>query len=569
MAEYSVFDKLVSGLSSFERRDMLQRIASSVKVIEPDALAEDDGTVDLDESYQKMGLFRRFMVIVVAFFTGRELLSVVESYLLRDLGRKVDAQLPHGLDTVQQHLRAGALADFRTLAARARAFSPILSRVMGRERRAFVAVLAGLHAPEAQARLVSDTDPFAIGAAQPELREQDVKRRALNEVDETVATLSPTVRQRIYTDVRALHHLLALSSFPFDRVLTGFQPVADGEPVPVPLSRISDELARLAGIFEGLRQDPNGVLFEALGLYQEQDRLDEDDDAVERLVQEDVNQLAEAYAEIRAFGRRYPLADLVRIAHANIHFKPTPIGGGEDWFAQWKSFWRERVEEIHRRFAYQRRLDTILSKARTTLELDPIEPFPGYPPSGLDRPARHAMSMGLLHAIMDSTYPKGIEGPVGTIYRDGEFYKADNRTDMDRAWQALQRIGTDVANLEVRLRLGGDLGMSWAQANDDSLPPDAAHERRMSLIASVDSEASALLHRAVDTFRLLGEILQGVLYGTVGGRYDTLSNLGELGGPAADGFVKRVEQAHVSCKAASDSLADLQNVESMISQHES
>jgi hypothetical protein len=564
MAEYSVFDKLVSGLSSSERRDMLQRIASSVKVIEPDDAPEDDVVVDLDETYEKMGLLRRAFVALVAFFTGRERLSVVESYLLRDLRRSVNARLPHGLDTVQEQLRPGAVDDFRRLSERARRFSGILGRVMGRERRAFIAFLAGLHVPEAQQRLASDADSFAIGAAQPELKEADVKRRAMNEIDEIAATLSPQIRQSIYTDVRSLHHLMALSSFPFDRVLLPFHPVAAGEPVPVPLSRIAEELARLAGIFDGLRQDPSPLLFEALGLYQEQDRLDEDDEAVESLVQHNVDELSEAYAAIREFGRSYPLTDLVRIAHGNIHYRPTPLGGGEDWFAQWKGFWRERVEETHRRYAYRRRLEAILGKTRSTLELGEIEPFPGYPPSGLDRPARHGMSMGVLHTIMQEVFPREIGGPVSTLYREGEFYKADNRADLDRAWNAGQRLQTDVANLEVRLRPTGDLGVAWNQATDDSLSPDEAREKQFTVIATIDGDASAMLHRAVDTFRLLGEVLQGVLYGTVGGRYDTVSNLSELGGRSPDGFVKRLEKAHVACKAIADILTDLQNVETTV-----
>jgi len=548
MAEFTVFDKLVSGLSSSERRDMLQRIASSVKVVDADTPLPDDRVVDLDESYRQMGLLRRLVVVLIAFFTGRERLSVVESYLLRDLGRRVNASLPHGFDSVQQQLRPGAVEDFRQLAESARRFSGVLGRVMGRERTAFVAFLAGLHAPEVQEQLVRDTDPFRIGAAQPELREGEVKRRALNEVEEAIATLSPKLRQRIYTDVRSLHQLMALSSFPFDRLISVFQPVTGGEAVPAPLSRIVDELARLSAVFEGLRQDPSGVLFEAFGLFQEQDRLEEDDESVERIVQQTVDSLSSAYARIREFAARYPLNDLVRIAHAT----------------HWRSFWRERVDAAHRRYAYQRRIDAILGTAQTALNLEAVEHFPGYPPSGLDKPARHGMSAGILRSVMSEVYEHEIVGPVGTLHREGEFYKSDNRADMDRAWHAVQRLATDVANLEVRLRPTGDLGMSWAQTEDASIPADAARERQLVLVATIDNEASALLHRATETFRLLGEILQGVLYGTVGGRYDTVSNLAELGGRNAAAFVKRLESAHVKCKAVAEVLSDLQNTETSI-----
>jgi len=564
MAANSVFDKLVSGLSSGERRDMLRRIASSATSPKPVPPAHEEAAIDLDEEYAQLGPLRRLIVLLVALFTGRERLSVVEGHLLRDLGRRVNSVLPHGLDVSGQQLRPGAVEDLRKLAGSSRQFSAVLARAMGRERKAFVAFLAGLHAPEPQARLEHDTDPFRIGAAQPELSESDVRRRSMNEIDDVTATLPPATRQRIYTDVRALHQLMTLSSFPFDRIITVFQPVPGGEPVAAPLSRIVDDLARLAAIFEGLRQDPSPVLFQSLGLFQEQDRLGEDDQAVETLVRERIDALVAAYNDVRAFERHYPLSDLVRIAHNNIHFRPTAPSGGEDWYAQWKSFWRERADEANRRYAYQRRIDATIGTARTTLGLDRVEPFPGYPPSGLDEPARHGLSAGILRLVMEQVVEDEVSAPVAVLYRDGEFYKADNRADMDRAWQNLQRLRTDVANLEVRLRPTGDLGMSWAQTLDRSIPADEARERQLVLVATIDSDASALLHRAVDVFRLLGDILQGVLYGTVGGRYDTISNLAQLGGRSTNGFAAKLEAAHVRCKAAADVLTDLQNVETSV-----
>ncbi len=563
MAAYSVFDKLVARLSSSERQTMLERIASSIKIAEPDDGLPDDEVIDLEESYRRMGLFRRFAIFLLAFFTGRDRLSVVEGYLLRDLARKVASAIPHGFDTVQLAFRPASVEDFRRLSERARRFAGVLARVMGRERRAFVAFLASIHAPEVQERLVADTDPFGIGAAQPELKDADVRRRALNEVDSITSTLSPQIRSRIYTDVRVLHQLMTLSAFPFDRLIAVFQPVAGGEPVPAPLSRVAEELARLSAVYEGMRPDPSPVLFEALGLYQNQDRLDEDDEVVEELVRRHVESLAAAYTEIREFGRRYPFTDLVRIAHANVHYRPTAAGGGEDWFAHWKGFWRDRAEDAWRRYSYQRRVDAVVSTAVSTLGLRGAEPFPGYPPSGLDEPARHALSMGILRASMELC-ERELSAPIGALYRDGEFYKADNRAEMDRAWHAMKRLQTDVANMEVRLRPTGDLGMAWAQSGQDTLPAEAARERQLSLVATIDGEASAMVRRGVETFHLIGEILEGVLYGTVGGRYDTVANLSELGGRSPEGFAKRLEDAHVRSKAAAGILSDLLGVETSI-----
>ena len=564
MVACSVFDKLVGSLSSRERRDMLLRIASSVRPHDSADTQTDDSVVDLDEGFRSMGLLRRVLILIVGFFSGRDRHVVVESYLLRDLTKQVAATIPCGFDTTQHQFRAASSSDFRMLADRARRFSGVLARVMGRERRSFIAFLVGLHAPEVQERLVLDADPARIGAATPNLSDSDVKRHAHHEIEQITGTLSPAVRRTIYTDVRALHQLMALSSFPFDRVLGVFFPVPGGDPVPLPVRRVADELSRLATIYEGLRHNPSGVLFEALGIYQDQDRLDEDDAAVEALVQRNVDALTATYSDIIEFGQQYPLTHLVRIANGNIHARPAEAGGGEDWFAQWKGFWRDRLEDAHRRYSYRRRIEAAVIQAISTLEMRTHEAFPGYPPSGLDQPTRHGLSAGILRAVMNGVFEHEIAGPLAALYRGAEFYNVDNKRDLERIWHEIERLRTDLASFEIRLLPTGDLGLSWLRVSGDARPTDLFRDQQTTLAGSIDREAASMVRRAIESFHLLAEMLNGVLYGTVGGRYDTISNFDDLGERPGAAYRKSLELAHARCKAASGVLSDILDVETSI-----
>jgi hypothetical protein len=562
MREESVFDKLVAGLSSAERREMLARIEQAVGDLEmPEEVVEPVEEFDLDETYSQMGLLRRLIVMLVSFFTGRNRLSIVESYLLRDLRKRVAGSMPHGFDTTHDQMKPAAVEDFRELARCARYFAGILGRVMGRERRGFIAFLVGLHSPSIQHRLLEQTDPFSIAEATPDVNEFEVKRRSLSALESILAGTPNEVRQRVYRDVRALHHMMALSAFQYDRFIAAFLPVAGGEAVPVPVARLAEDLAKLASLFDGLRTGPSARLFEALSIYKEQDQLMGQEADVEALVQESAELASEAYGGIHAFGKRYPLTDLVRIAMNTVHFRPTPLPGGEDWFAQWKSFWMDRLDQLNRRFAFERRLAELQREASATLGMGEIERFPGYPPSGLDEPGRHGISMGLLRTALLDVYKKEIHLPLGTLHRDGEFYKSDNRSELDAAMEALERIQTDVANLEIRMRPTGDLGMAWQQTTGDGVAPDVAEDRQGSLARQIDSDSSALLQRAIEAFGKLGKLLQGVLFGSIGGQYDTISNLGELGGRDPQAFIRSLEKAHVRCKNIAKVISQLHGAE--------
>ena len=162
---------------------------------------------------------QELITIIIAFLTGRDRLAVVESYVLRDLRRRVAATLPHGFDTTHDQLRPKSVEDFRELARCARHFAGILGRVMGRDRQAFVAFLVGLHAPSIQQRLLEETDPFAIGEIAPDVNEYEVKRRSITALESILSDTAPATRQRVYSDIRVVHHMMALSSFQYDRFI--------------------------------------------------------------------------------------------------------------------------------------------------------------------------------------------------------------------------------------------------------------------------------------------------------------------------------------------------------------
>lgn len=563
MAEFSVFDKLVTNLSSSERQEMLERIASSV-MVRPLAIpdSDPDGSDDLEAVYRTMGFFRRLIISIVSIFTGRDRLGVVESQMLREL-RRTTASVSGDYDPVRDVLRPSALDSFRKLADSARHFASLLSRVMGRERGAFIAFLSGLHAPEVQHRLLRDADPFEVSEKFPDLGDTEVRRRSLLAMEECLVTLPADVRNRIYHDVRALHHLMGLASFSFERLVGEFGGGGEGAAMPVPLNRVATELGKLAGILGGLNPGPSPVFLEALSLYQEQDRLEEPDEQVEGIVQRNVVAGNNAYTAVVEFAGKYPVGDLVRLAHGNIHWKPAALSGGEDWFAVWKGFWHDRIEKMFRRFSYRRRTDAVLREARESLGLTEVRDFPGYPPSGFDHTAKHGLSLGIVRSVFGDVYQRELQVPLTALYRDGEFYKADNREEFDDAMRDVERLRTETANLEVRLQPTGDLGMLWKQTTDGTLVGDAATERQETLSTQIDADSSAIVRRMINAFRSIGNILEGVLYGTVGGRYDTVSNLGQIGAPDAEALKRKLDFAHVRSKAVADVLSDVINLESI------
>lgn len=560
MDDLSVFDKLVHNLSGHERREMLDRIRSSVEQPQEDgAPPEEPAVVDLELEYRKLGPLRRLVVLLTALFTGRERSDVVEQMLLRALARKVRDALPESFDATAVSLLPAFAMDVGTLAGHARHFASV-SHILARSRTTLVAFLFGLQAPSTQEELLHVVDLREIASAQPSLSDYSIKKHALASLDDLLAAIGSAKRQEVYHDVRLLHHLAALATYQFDHLVATFDGPA-GQQRAVPASRLAEELGKLAAILRGLWRAPSSALLEAICLYEHGEALSSQDG--EATIQALVIDSQRAAAGIRAFVSKYPLADIIRLANRRMNYSVAQTAGGEDWFAQLRSFWRERIEDSYKRFVYERKQAQLLSQAAELLEVREVERFPGYPAGGPDGPTRHAVSLGLLRELFGPLYQNSIAPPLAQLFRDGQFYKADNRREFDEAYHEIDRVQTDIANFSSRLRPQGDFGASLENLMTSELSEEALGERRAEVYSAIDREAERVLKRAIDTLRALASILGGVLYGEVGGRYDTISNIGEIGGRSNSTLIHRLELCQGRLKSGADLIADLYNLETL------
>jgi hypothetical protein len=80
----------------------------------------------------------------------------------------------------------------------------------------------------------------------------------------------------------------------------------------------------------------------------------------------------------------------------------------------------------------------------------------------------------------------------------------------------------------------------------------------------LDEEAEALVRRTADQLRSISEILYGILYGEVGSQYDTLENLGDIGGRGHETLMRQFDAAQDKCRFFSEQVYRLLDLENKI-----
>ncbi len=550
-AQLGGFDKLVSQLSRDERKQMLERIRASAQVLEePLSQFQDPPTVDLQAEVEKLGLLHRLLLFLRSLFAGKDRAEVIEEFLVRDLGRTIQRDAPGLIDTRTGTGKALLYQHLESLKQCAQVFHAPLSRALGTADSSFYAFLCGFEMPHLQNQLEEETNPFRLSAVDPELSEPEIRRRVFVNMEYILEGMPADGRRRMYNNAQALSSLYELSSFQFDELLRGFETTPEGETLDCPFEYIRDPLTKLAGVMVGMEGFPSARLVEALYLYLNQERFESPTSQIEQELGRQVKAASEALNGIRRFTSQVPLPQIVRFMHGSINYTPSRTSGGEEWFSRVKRFWQKRIERQYDRFLYavkhkelQKRAGELLGEA-----VEPLSTYRELVEGALaiddddELVGRFALSLGAIEGFIAGPFKESMHAPLKQLLIDGEFYKEDNRNEYNRAFETLTSISTQIDAFRVRLSKTGDFGLDLQRITRESHSSKAYRTAVTELVKRVDTRAHEIVRDFISALDSTVEVLNGILYGEVGGKYDTIENLGQIGGRSHKRLMAQLDQ---------------------------
>lgn len=560
MADFTVLDRLTRTLSSSEREEMLQRLRRAASIEREPALQPDFQPPDVEQVLERYGLLRRLMVFLRSLISGRSRLEVVADDLLSELGATIRSAKPGIINLRQNRLLDSFQQQIERLRDSARFFVAPLELGWNRDRAQFLAFLLGLDAPDVQQRLIADTDPERVAEDEPGIEEYQLKKKLHNNALQILELMPYHERDALYANARFLEALDRLSHFAFDEILNSFDQDEQGA-VSAPLHMLAEPLTRLWQVVQALYENPSQKVLQAVALFSRDDDLDRGGAVAEAelvaLVQKGNHNLRVIWDILDDL----PLHDLVRYARRDINFSIAAASGGEDWFALVKRFWRERVDRLFSHYHVQQQKLRALEEARDYT--DGVEPTPikGYPPLAAGH-GKHAASLGVVRAVMLGPFATMMHQPLKTLLIDGEFYKQANRDEYTAAFNGLLEVQQAVDTLETRLSASGDIGRARAAIEKDAAPREVRMRNLAELAAQVDQIAGRCVSDALEHLRVLAEVIHGILYGEVGGKYDTLSNLGTIGGRSHQTLMQQLDavmQRATVCREGIGKLYDIEN----------
>lgn len=553
----SVFDSLVAELSAEERKELLERLGNNY-LMSGEPLASPDELAAARREAQvpgpdDLGFFQKIILFFRRLFTGRDIESLLEEDELKVLARLVDQRFPGLVDYRKGIVTYPFFEEVAKLRDSARFFYGVLERSFDRDRPAFYAFLASLRMPDLNARLLAETDAFAWAKAHPEAGDPEARQAVLAAFDEIVLSLTDEGRRKMYQDIRCLFFLKRLSGFLFDRLLLVFrvEPGSEADPT-ASFAELRELLVELGDILFSLSSPPSIELMESIFLFVEKENLEKEGSAFEGLLVTDLGQAESALARIRAFNRKIPLVDLVRLVTEDSSHSPRELAAGEDWLAIFRSFWRSRIEtgldELRKERRYLRLKEEMA--AYVGQASPPVFQHIGHDEGQDKPPIIQDLALGFIDSFTRGVFSKDFQHPLKIVLMDGEFYRKDNRLEFTDAFDTLSRGSASVMAFDARLGPEGEIGEAWMAARHEVSSVAIKRRKMQSIARSAQDESETIIRNYAESLIVLIRVLYGILKGEAGGRYDSLSNLSFLDGKGNKEFQKGLAFAKDRCEKA-------------------
>ncbi|MFP4565012.1 MAG: DUF5312 family protein [Spirochaetaceae bacterium] len=553
MATTSTFDSLVSSLSSSERQELLERIRAGIVLDEEPVEREvAPAESDTEYAYLTMGLWRRLLLLLRMVFGALSKEEAVAEYLMRALARRLRQEAANFVDVTAGHF----LPDFKTEIGELKSVSGFFQGPVGRIRSAgldsFYSFVLGLESPDIREDLLIYTDPFILSTRLEAADEHDLRREAEGRVADLMGSIPAWVRNSMRINAAFLESLTELTEFDFDRILSCFAPVGGAGDERCEVDHVRVPLEHLGRILKGLATPPSPSFVEALVLFDgDLGRADQD---LESVLTERIAGVQRRLDVVRGFARRVPFFDIVRYAVGDLGYRLPRPPSGQGWKSRVERFWSRRMESFFQLYSFERKKDDLLSRARELIGDADVPPPSSYPVRPGRRNGTHAAGVALLAALLRKLRDSGHAATLKILFVQGAFYKEENRAEFNEYYGDLHDLLNAVEAFFLRIGKGGDLRAGVNEAMRDSGDIESALDR-------VDDAASRLVHRGVETLHGLSEVLRGVLYGEVGGRYDSVSNLDEVAGRDNAGFKAGLDEVLGFTKQAASLLSSMYDVE--------
>lgn len=526
----SNFDRLVAGLSTEERQNLLRKLNASSTPVEfsESSRGFDKFTGTLKVRLEKESLIYRIILWFRSMFSKKPMVELYNDDVLLGLARKINRDHPGVLDVKNELLDSLFYDALKNMKEAADFFKPYMLLVND-DPGAFYVFLSSFIVPELADQINAAVDPYNLP---PESRPtQELRLEILRKLDDMQKNLKGNAKTDLYAAVQTTAWLSDFSVLPYIHFLAQFTDIRSGiYTCPYKNARVDfDSFARL---FEKTIFVSNEVL-ESIFLYSQRKEITKthfDEDVVNATR----SFLAKAHnflASIKTFLSICPVSLMGKVINQNYDWTCDTWGGSEDWFAKYKNQWRKIVDLRWNQWIRDKKKETLEIGLKKDFGLDSFPQIPFRPWAKLwgGVPFSCELTGGFLYWLFDEEFDF-IMSTLNLLVMEGVFFKNENRTEFSENLNEFSQVGADMRALFESLDTKGSVGEVFAKMQNSSLRTFQSQQTIEALVTEVENQIRNAIKKIGNALRNMELVFKGIYDDKKDGVHSGLQNINSIRG---------------------------------------
>lgn len=521
----STFDELVAGISSEERRQLLNNINQNREqeiLILQSEKEEDDGF--LEAKYRNEPIIYRFILWIRSVFTKRSSRDLYNSDLVSSLGNKINKNHPGLLDAHNDLLLSLFYEKLKDIKLSADFFKPYFSTVNENPGKFYV-FLSTFIAPQISEKITADADPYTIPFEREvtsELRTSLIKR-----MENDIKTIEQPVKDKLYSSVRSLIWLKQFSELPFIHFTSQFTAIVSSS-YTCPFINAQTDYPSFARVLQNISPISKEAL-ESLFLFSQRANLKQkgNSDDIEKSLREFMSKTVAALSSIQMFVSTVPVSSLGKVIFDEYEWQPGNPGGGEEWFVKFKDEWKNVFDARWLQWLHDKKKNQLADILYENFGLRSFPELQEKPWKTLWGGVifRCEMTAGLLSWFVEVKSHEVMEC-LNIVILEGVFIKKENRTELANSINEMVELIQQVKSFLEQITSEGSLGSVFKKYEEERIHTIKAQQIVNSKIMGAETLIRNCGKNFCNASRSIERVFQGILEDTrTDKEYASLQNL--------------------------------------------
>ncbi len=542
------FEQLAHELPEDERNDLLNELKDELRAysntghvdtadensaVDLSAAENEEGSIKdpkyLEKIYSKIPLVEKIMVIFRKLFTGKSIEQLIEDYILKKLGKEIEASFPGLIDAKNSRLKERFYSEISIFAGSIDVFSQPINYISKAGPALFYRYAASREMSGFEEHLKQNTSPESIYASGSLKNYEDLKLEINVKYNEIMDSVDADEKKNMYGLARSLFYVTQLVLYPYELLKKNFVIDASGYRFCqfAGARKLLGQLDTLITSMTSEIMDYQLFCNYLFDFYLTGNETGTDSSGTDEYPAKAKKKAMEAVSQIYSLKKTIPFKKILKLIYKNTEYKPGRISGGEEWFAIYKQLLKDEIDEITENFIFRQKKKSVVAKMRAFIPEMPVaEKYYFIFRLGSNSfPLKKSNLLYYLYIFYQKYYMKIVEKTASVIMLDGNFYKESNKKELNEAFNHINSFSESyqeyVSKIGIDTQSDNDT-LSYAQ---DKHTTGGKKKKKETMVKVLSKEGYRLYKSYYDAFISIKNILGGVATGNASGKYDTLSNL--------------------------------------------